>query len=790
MVMPALRRANGYSIGPAQAQPDPDIGPVDLPLPQSPSRFIVGADGTSSIQLTDGTVVLVQAGAKPTGPVPLGEGFDENLADHMDDGQLTTLAMDLLEGIRADEMSRASLVHNYTKGLDLLALTVEDESQTRQRKRTSKVRNPVMLDAVVKFWAAAQPELLPASGPCKVRDDAQSNEQRDELAAAFERDMNHYLTVTAKEYYEDTAQMLMLLGFGGTTFKKVYRCPLRERPVSESVRLPDLIVSEQATDLDNAIRVTHQILMPPSNIRRLQLAGFYREVELGQPMPPSDPTRAKENMIHGLATTTMRPQDQDRTLYECYTDLDPDGYGIPESKVPKRLPLPYRVTIDKDAQQILEIRRNWREDDKKFRKRQRFVKYTLVPGFGFLGLGFLHLLGNQTKALTALWRIMIDCGMFGAFPGGVKVKGTRQSTNEIAPGPGEWVEVDTGPIQRIQDALMPMPYKELNPVLIQLSEMISAHAEKLGTSIEFPTGEGRTNIPVGTIMAMIEQQTQVMAAVHKGLHRAQQAELLAFKELFAEDPEALWKHSPDPARQWQDPAEILDQRLVPASDPNVPSQIHRIMVATALVTLATTNPDIYNRIAVHRQALHTIGRYDADALLQNPQAQQPGMDAEALGKAGELQLKQQELQVKQTEQQRKAANEAVQTQQRSSELNLKAGMEAQDRASKERIAGIQEETERMRLEHERQQDAADRHQQSQQHAMGLAAQNQQHTERLAHEHRQAEADRQHQAQEHAQGLAADQQSEATRLAHERQTSDLDRQQRAQDAQRKFGSEQF
>lgn len=810
MVMPALRRADGYSIGSGLGEPP--TGPVDIES-IVPSNTDIGADGVRVTVNNDGTVDIV-AGPLSIPRAPDGK-FDANLAEQMASGDLAKLSADLIDGIKADVQSRITLVEKYNKGIDLLALTVEEDGTGRQRKRTSKVRHPVMLDAVIKFWAAAAAELLPAAGPCKVKDDAESDEHRDQLAAQFERDMNHYLTVAAPEYYPDTSQMLVLLGFGGTTYKKIYQCPLRERPVSEAVRLPDLIINEQATDLDNAIRVTHQISMAPVQVKRLQIGGFWRNADLGPPDLEQDTTKAKEQSIHGLAPTqTYRPDDRDRIVWECYTDLDLSQYGMAEPTAPKRddvqLPLPYRVTLDKSSMQVLEVRRNWREGDPKFRARRRFVKWMMVPGLGFLGLGFLHLLGNQTRALTALWRIMIDCGMFGAFPGGVKVKGTRQTTNEIAPGPGEWVEIDTGPIDDIRKALMALPYKDLNAVYIQLAEMISGHAEKLGTSIEFPTGEGRTNIPVGTIMAMIEQQTQVMAAVHKGLHRAQQEELLLLKELFIEDPEALWRCSPDPSRQWSSPDEFKDCRLVPATDPNVPSQIHRIMVATALVTLAQNNPDIYDKVAVHKRALREVGIADVDTLVQPPQPMQAGADPDAMAKMSELQLKQMDLGLKGQEQRRKAAASTIEAQQRGREIELKAKELDQTNATKQRVAGEQEQTQRLKLAHDSQNAALDRQQQGQQHREGLVQQHHQSITQLTHQHHQAEADRQQQAHEHMTGLAAEQQRHATdiahqrdqhsadlaqqqqgdqaRLAHEREQKDLDRAAKA--AEPKFGGDKF
>jgi hypothetical protein len=783
-------KASGHSFGAAMPADKPEMfEPVDLPPEPAVSARTVASDGTSVLTLENGDIVFDLKFADD--PLQdevegIGEGFDENLAEKMDDGPLAALAMDLIDGIQSDINSRSEFIGNYTRGLDLLALKIEDRAQGNRRKRTSTIRNPVMLDAVIKFQAAASAELLPASGPCKVRDDAEITEERDMVAAAFERDMNHYLTVTAEEYYPDTDQMLMRLAFGGTAFKKVYRCPLRERPVSESVNLSDLIVSEQATDLANALRITHQLMMPPSNVRRLQLDGFYRDIDLGMPQPNTDEVRRKEAAIHGLATTTTRPQDQDRTLWECYTDVDLVLYGFKEKGAQERLPLPYRVTIDKDSQTVLEVRRNWREGDKKYRKRKRFVKYGMIPGFGFLCLGYLHILGNQTRALTALWRIMIDAGMFANFPGGVKVKGTRQSTNELDPGPGEWVEIDTGPLDDIRKALFPMPYKDLSPVLITLAETISKYAEKLGSSVEFATGEGRTNIPVGTIMAMIEQQTQVMATVHKRLHRAQQEELILLKELFAEDPSALGRAPArvpgDNQQPWTDADEFADVNLVPATDPNVPSQMHRIMLATALVTLASQNPDIYNKMNVHRRALRTIGFGDVDTILQQqppPPDQNQGDNAL---QAQDLALKAQELQLKKEEQQRKAASTETETQQRQQELDQKERMQTADRESKERIEQQQVDTEKARLESQRESEHADRREKARQHTAGLAHAAQTTAAQHAHEAKQTATDHLVEAHHKATDrVQASQEKAADRVAQVQQGAG---------GGRKFGGEEF
>ncbi len=268
--------------------------------------------------------------------------------------------------------------------------------------------------------------------------------------------------------------------------------------MSDCVYLPDLIVSEDATDLDNAIRVTHQITMSQSSVKRMQLAKVWRDISLSEPTANVDPVDQKIKSTEGIKAGTYRTEDQPFTIYECYCELD-----LEEPEAPKGLPLPYRVTLEKDSQKILEIRRAWKFGDEAFKKNLPFVMFGLIPGMGFLCYGYIHLLGNQAKTLTAIWRLLIDAGMFNNFPGGVKIKGSRQTTNEINPAPGEWVEIDGGVATDIRQLLMPLPYKEPSAVFIQFAEMISGEVAKLSGATMMEVGEGRTNIPVGTIMAMI-----------------------------------------------------------------------------------------------------------------------------------------------------------------------------------------------------------------------------------------------------------------------------------------------
>lgn len=671
---------------------------VDMEAPAEAAKVLTSEDGTQMTELPDGSVLLgIEIGGN--NDEEKDTSFDANLAIDLDSQKLSLLAQDILEGIEDDVQSRRQLVETYNKGLDLLGTKQEDRANKQTRKSVSTIRHPILLESVVTFQSGALGELLPASGPVKVQVIGGDSSQSDNTAEAFEEDINAYLTTGAPEYYPDMDRGLFNLGFGGTLFKKVYYCPLRKRPVSECVTLIDLIVSENATNLDGALRVTHHSKVNPADMRRMMVNGIWRDIQLQTPSPAYNSTEQKIKNLQGLSPSlAARPKDMPFDVYECYTDLDPDEYGFPDEGA-NGLYLPYRVTVEKDSRQILEIRRNWKEDDGQYKKCQRFVMYGLIPAFGFLCLGFLHLLGNQTRALTAAWRIMMDGGMFSNFPGGVRVKGTRQTTNEINPGPGEWPEIDTGPMDDIRKALMPLPYKDVSPVFMQFSEMIAKDVGGISGAVEMQTGEGRTNTPVGTIMAQIEQQTKVMSAVHKRLHKSQAQEFTLLKELFEEYPETLTSWAKNPARTWT--AEQIQQfEMIPASDPNVPSQIHRTLLATALVTLASNNPDIYDKVKVHKRALQSVGINDADDFLHQPPPPPPPPAPMTKPTAPPDPSKIVAIQQKEKDAQRKAASEVASDQLRRAELNANLANDAANRDSQEKIAQIENATERMKISEE------------------------------------------------------------------------------------------
>ena len=568
------------------------------------------ADGSVSVSL-DGNPIERAAENNTT------EWFS-NLVDRIEQDELSRISRELLEGIEDDLSSRKEWIEDRALGIKLLGLKVEipnvqGASDGAPVDGMSKVRHPLLLEAVLRFQANARSELLPTDGPVKIRDDGNNvTLQKDQLATALERDLNHYLTSVATEYYPDTDRMLLMLGFGGTAFKKVYQCPLRNRPVSESVDADDLIVNNAATDLQNAKRITHRVYMRPSTVKRLQILGVYRDVELSAPKAPDlDSVKREKNAQQGIEPEATRPVDRDREICECYCELDIKGFEHKWKGKTTGLEIPYRVTIDVSSQEILSIVRNYDEDEEELpTARQNFVKYTFVPGMGFYDIGLLHILGNTTNAITAAWRELLDAGMYNNFPGFLMADtGARQNTNIFRIPPGGGALVKTGGMP-LRDAIMEIPYKPPSGALMTLVENIAQTGMRIGGTAEQQVGEGKTEMPVGTTLAMLEQAAKVLNAVHKRLHAAQSEEFQLLIRTFKEHPDSFWQGNKKRASEWDEKTfltAIDNFDFVPHADPNTASQAQRLVKISALKQLQQSNPGLYDPIAVETAALQALG---------------------------------------------------------------------------------------------------------------------------------------------------------------------------------------
>lgn len=715
-----------------EPEPLPDGQDVMLQAEGPASVIVDPVMQEMTVEQPDGGVVI-KFGPQPSDGNADAQVHDANLAEHIPPDVLSSIAEDLLLGISADEQSRAEWMDTRAQGIALLGLKLKTvQSTATEGLGISSVDHPMLLEAVLRFQANARSELLPASGPVKVRDDSVNitlpppepapppqippapppgadpammaglgapppdagmppqgampqgamqppqpgaeamggnggpplKPNRDEMAEALEADLNHYLTTTAKEYYPDTDRMLFYVGFGGCGFKKVYRCPIRRRPVSESVDAKDLIVSNAATDLNNSGRVTHQIMMRPSTLKRMQLVGAYRDVpDITAVTPTPQPNVVDEKIAEtqGVDARPQRPEDADHTIFECYCELDIAGFEHmdegdgTEPPMPTGLAVPYVVVIDRDSREILAIRRNWEEGDDLCTATLPFVKYPFVPGLGFYDIGLIHILGNTTRAVTAAWREMLDAGMFANFPGFLFLKsGLRgNTTNEFRVAPGSGTPIDSSATD-IRQAVMPLPYKDPGAGLMSLVSDIAETGARVGGTAEVAVGEGRQDAPVGTTIALIEQATKIVDAVHKRLHAAQAEEFQLLKAEFRKDPEALWRGykkskigqkislAKDDAEKEAARALVIlaleDADIVPAADPNTPSHMHRIMKAVAIMQIAMSQPDLYDLKKVHERVLRMIKVEDADDLFKPPEPPpepQPSADM-VLGVHGEL----------------------------------------------------------------------------------------------------------------------------------------------------------
>jgi len=636
----------------------PEGGDVETLDDQGNVLKIDHPDGSITISL-DGRPVEEAAASDEKG------GWFENIAKKLDDLTLGAIADDLMRAIGDDVDSRKDWIEDRAQGLKLLGLKIEipgigGAAEGAPVEGMNRVRHPLLLEAVLRFQANARAELLPTDGPVKIRiDDNNAIQQTNQMADALEKDLNHYLTAIATEYYPDTDRMLLMLGFGGLSFKKVYFCPLRNRPVSETVDAEDLIVNAAAVDIRSAKRVTHRVMMRPSTVKRMQLLGVYRDVELSTPLPQDlDSLQREKKDQQGVQSEAMNPEDRDREIYECYCELDVKGYEHKWKGKPSGLEIPWRVTIDVSTRKILSIVRNYDEDTAELPEaRPVFVPYTFVPGFGFYPIGLLHILGNTTNAVTAAWRELLDAGMYANFPGFLySDSGGRQNTTIFRIPPGGGALVKTGG-QPINQAIMPLPYKEPSQALMALVDNIAQTGQRLGGASEQPVGEGRADAPVGTTLALIEQAQKILNSVHKRMHASQAEEFQLLVKCFKEHPESFWQRNRKPAMAWDqktftDALDMYAQSLVPQADPNTASHTQRIVKVMALKQLQGLSPSLYDPIAVDTAALQALGWNNPEQFFVPPSAMnkpplevQQGMEELKL-KQGDQQLKREALQQK------------------------------------------------------------------------------------------------------------------------------------------------
>lgn len=574
----------------------------------------IAVDGAILFENEDGSVEIDM---DPAGELAEEVAHDANLAEYLDDSVLAGLASQLIQDVENDRESRADWEATMNRGIEQMGLKFEERMVPFAG--ACGVFDPLMAEAVIRWQAVARGELMPAAGPVKTEVTGVPTEELEAQASRVKEWMNLYLTDLAPEYYEEFDQMLMWLPLVGSTFKKIYQDPILKRPVARFITPDNFIVSYWTTDLATSSRFTHIIPMSLKQLKLAQASGMYRRVELGEPQGVDEDSPIRDGVDAAQGTRPVADRPEEYRLLEVYVDLDLKGYEHEDG-----IPLPYVVTIDEGTQKVLALRRNWKEGDDSYAKCEYFVHYKLNPGFGFYGLGYAHILGNSAKTATSIRRQLIDAGTLNNFPGGLRVKGMRLEDNNIGIGPTEFREIDTGGMP-IQNAIMPMPYKEPSAVSLQLLQETYEGARNLASTTEIAVGEGRQDAPVGTTVALMEAATRVQSATLKRSHSALARELKMIANLFGEylpdEPYPFPVRGGMKAIMRQDFSSNVD--VIPVSDPNISSSAQRMMRAEALLRFATQQPDQHDMREAYKQMYVEMGidPMKIDLILPNRDAQ-------------------------------------------------------------------------------------------------------------------------------------------------------------------------
>ena len=593
----------------------------------------MGAGGPSFADLeTEVQVPLFEEDELPPNVVMMGEeegleveaevyDHNANLSEVLDDSILGALSSDLGSKVDEDQGSRDEWQETIAKGLTLLGINYEERNEPFMG--ASGVTHPLLSEAVTQFQAQAYKEMLPPGGPVKTQIVGQQTKEVEDQAQRVKDFMNYQVTEVMEEYDLDTDQMLFYLPITGSTFKKIYFDPMRQRAVSKFVPAEDLVVPYSATDLQTAERYTHVVRMTENEIRKMQVGGIYRDVSLSvSEDDESDSTiRGKADEIQGL-----RPgySDEVYTLHEIHVDLDLEGFeDMDEMGEPTGIRLPYIVTMDEASGQILSIVRNWREADPLRRKRQYFVHYKFLPGFGFYGFGLLHMIGGLSRAATSILRQLIDAGTLANLPGGFKARGVRIRNDDEPVNPGEFRDLDA-PGGDIRNAIIPLPYKEPSGTLAQLLGVIVDSGRRFAQVADTKVADVNAQAPVGTTVALIEQGSKVISSIHKRLHYAQKNEFRLLAEIFSNNP------VPYPYMIGANvPPDIMAQDfdgrvdVLPVSDPSIFSMAQRLSLAQTQLQLAQAAPQMHNMYEAYRRMYDALDIKNIDNILPPPQPPQP-----------------------------------------------------------------------------------------------------------------------------------------------------------------------
>jgi hypothetical protein len=530
--------------------------------------------------------------------------FTANIAEELDEDELSLLAEDIIELIDADFDSRKDWADTFVKGLDVLGFKYEE--RTEPWEGACGVYSTVLAEAAIRFQAETMSETFPAAGPVRTKILGEETKEKDEAAARVKADMNYELTEHMVEYRAEHERMLYSLGLSGSAFKKVYFDPNLGRQVSVYIPAEDVIIPYGASHIETAERVTHVMRKTKNELKKLQVNEFYREIDLGEPQAFHTDIEKRKAEEGGYSIT-----DDDRyTIYEVHADLVIEGIDDSDDEIAK----PYVVTIERGSNEVLAIRRNWNPEDELKLKRQHFVHYVYVPGFGFYGLGLIHIIGGYARAGTSLIRQLVDAGTLSNLPGGLKSRGLRIKGDDTPINPGEWKDVDV-PSGSIRDNIMPLPYKEPSQTLLALLNQITTEGRRLGAISDMNISDMSANAPVGTTLALLERTLKPMAAVQARVHYAMKQEFKLLKTLLAEYAPAEYSYQPLRGEVGARQADYAMVEVIPVSDPNSSTMAQRVVQYQAVLQMSSQAPQIYDLPQLHRQMIEVLGVKNADKLV-------------------------------------------------------------------------------------------------------------------------------------------------------------------------------
>ena len=591
---------------------------IDKALYQAPAGLDALAQDEEAIEIeiVDPEAVNIHAGDLDLSIKPGEEdeeGFSDNLAEYMDEAALESMGGDLAGDVEQDRASRKDWEKAYTEGLKLLGLQYEE--RTEPWNGASGVFHPMITEAVVRFQSESITEMFPAQGPVRTKIIGKETPEKKDAAVRVEEDMNYELTEVMREFRPEQERLLWSLPATGSAFKKVYDDPNLGRQVSMFVPAEDIILPYGTTDMDTCYRLTHVMRKTKNEILKLQNAGFYLDVELPDPLKEqTDIQKAKDK------ETGFSDINDDRfTLYEIHADLDLEGYedvakDDEGDETETGIALPYVVTLIKGTNTVLAVRRNWKEDDELRLKRQHFVHYQYIPGFGAYGFGLFHLIGGFAKSATSIMRQLVDAGTLSNLPGGLKSRGMRIKGDDTPIAPGEWRDVDVGS-GSMRDSILPLPYKEPSAVLAGLLDKIVDEGRRFAATADMNVSDMSAQAPVGTTLALLERQLKVMTAVQARMHYAFKQELRLLAAIIRDDTAPDYSYDPEKGGRKAKRSDYSQVDIIPVSDPNAATMSQRVVQYQAVIQMAQMAPDIYDMPQLHRRMLEVLGIKNPDKLI-------------------------------------------------------------------------------------------------------------------------------------------------------------------------------